>query len=109
MRLPFELYSAMLGAEPLRSRKGVKAVLQRAGTREAGSEEPYFQNGKPSVQPPAKRIAGVAIGEGDGKGKRSGRVLPATRDIFEVWHYAAELDKAPSSFAPDQRAQSFIE
>jgi len=71
MRLPFEFHSAMSGAEPLRSRKGVKAVLQRAGTREAGSERPYLsKKEKPSVQPPAKRIAGVAIGERDWEGKR---------------------------------------
>eukprot|EP01036_Dinobryon_divergens_P009568 gene9569-12797_t len=59
-----------LGAEPLRSRKGDKAVLQRAGTREAGRftlSGAGRTNDKPSVQPPAERMQGRDRGIGLGK------------------------------------------
>src|SRR4051812_1779113 len=53
----FWFNTASLARSPSEARKGDKAVLQRAGTREAG-HLPYLPsgNGKPSVQPPAERM-----------------------------------------------------
>jgi hypothetical protein len=69
MRLPqvFNTNKA-LARSLLEAGKGIKAVLQRAGTREAG-QKPCLPNDKPSVQPPAKRIAGADIGQCAARGK----------------------------------------
>jgi len=63
MRLPW-LHSQSLARSPFEAGKASKAVLQRAGTREAGPVLDLFGvNAEPSVQPPAKRIDAAAIGE----------------------------------------------
>jgi hypothetical protein len=63
MRLPQWFNTVhLLARSLLEAGKGIKAVLQRAGTREAGNftlSALAFTNSKPSVQPPAKRMLAV--------------------------------------------------
>jgi hypothetical protein len=76
MRLPkWFKHSKSLARSLLEAGKGIKAVLQRAGTREAGLLALFtvYSNDKPSVQPPAKRIADGPIGPNRLKIKRKGR------------------------------------